>query len=365
MPSLIPRTKSVHAPSPKTKSKQNLRKPSKGKRYQPTPTAFVSSNMSAMDAMTATNDKYQTFPIIWDTGASYTITPDKADFLNYSSTPSIKAMQGFGKDSKEKVHGDGEVLWYIEDESGTLQALKMKALHIPTSPHRLLSTHALCSQHPDLTMSVASKGATVKVHPSAISIYAPVNKKSNLIVSMGHRYGASPVSFCAISDVPSAYPATPATVSDANMNLSDAAKELLRWHQRLGHVSFARVQHLLRSGVLAKSESARRLHRSAASIAIPKCPACVFAKQRRRSSPGSTSTVVQDRVGALRKDNLSPGQEVSVDHFVCLQKGCLFTSRDKETTTDKYCRLHLCGSCLQLHPCRISAGPYISCHFGS
>jgi hypothetical protein len=57
------------------------------------------------------------------------------------------------------------------------------------------------------------------------------------------------VSFCAVSDVPSAYPATPATVSDANMNLSNAAKELLRWHQRLGHVSFARVQHLLRSGV--------------------------------------------------------------------------------------------------------------------
>ena len=126
--------------------------------------------------MTATNDKYQTFPIIWDTGASYTITPDKADFLNCSSTPSIKAMQGFGQDSKEKVHSDGEVLWYIEDEWGTLQAL-----HIPTSPHQLISTHALCSQHPDLTMSVASKGATVKVHPSAIFIYAPVNKKSNLI----------------------------------------------------------------------------------------------------------------------------------------------------------------------------------------
>ena len=103
MPSLIPRTKPVHASSRKAKSTQNPRKPRKGQHYQPTPTAFVSSNMSAMDAMTATNDKYQTFPIIWDTGASYTITPDKADFLNYSSTPSIKAMQGFGKDSKEKV----------------------------------------------------------------------------------------------------------------------------------------------------------------------------------------------------------------------------------------------------------------------
>ena len=146
----------------------------------------------------------------------------------------------------------------------------MKVLHIPTSPHRLLSTHALCSQHPDLSMAVASKGATIKVHPSAISIYAPVNKKSNLIVSMGHKYGASTISLCAVSDVPGAYPVTPATVSDANMNLYDAAKELLRWHQHLGHVSFARVQHLLRSGVLAKSESDRCLHRSAASISIPK-----------------------------------------------------------------------------------------------
>jgi hypothetical protein len=93
--------------------------------------------------------------------------------------------------------------------------------------------------------------------------------------------------------------------------------------------------------VLAKSESARRLHRSAASISIPKCPACVFAKQRRRSTHGSTTAVVQDRVGALRKDNLSPGQKVSVDHFICSQKGRLFTSRGKETVKDKYC-----GGCI-------------------
>jgi hypothetical protein len=56
------------------------------------------------------------------------------------------------------------------------------------------------------------------------------------------------------------------TVSAVNNNfqLTEAEKELSRWHFRLGHLSFRRIQFLMRSGALAASESARSLHTACA-----------------------------------------------------------------------------------------------------
>jgi hypothetical protein len=54
------------------------------------------------------------------------------------------------------------------------------------------------------------------------------------------------------------------TVSAVNNNLTEAEKELSCWHFRLGHLSFRRIQFLMRSGALSASESARRLHTACA-----------------------------------------------------------------------------------------------------
>ncbi len=43
-----------------------------------------------------------------------------------------------------------------------------------------------------------------------------------------------------------------------------------------------------------------------------KCAACLFAKQTARPMDGKKSTIIKDRAGVLRRDNLHPGQEVSV-----------------------------------------------------
>jgi hypothetical protein len=40
-------------------------------------------------------------------------------------------------------------------------------------------------------------------------------------------------------------------VHEANHNLSEPEKELLRWHYRLGHISFRKIQFLFRSGILS------------------------------------------------------------------------------------------------------------------
>jgi hypothetical protein len=50
---------------------------------------------------------------------------------------------------------------------------------------------------------------------------------------------------------------------------------------------------------------------------------------------------VQDRVGALKHNDLHPGQQISVDHFVCSTKGRLFTSRGKTSDSEMFS-----GGCL-------------------
>ena len=146
------------------------------------------------------------------------------------------------------------------------------------------------------------------------------------------------------SNLPIGYAATSAPSSDeqhamnvmmsivvpANSNLTPAEKELLRWHYRLGHLSLTKVQFLLGLGILAPSATKRSLHRAASKIRTPpKCAACQFGKQTARSTPSTTSRAVLDRVGAISANQLLPGQQTSVDHFICSTLGRTFESRGK------------------------------------
>jgi hypothetical protein len=161
----------------------------------------------------------------------------------------------------------------------------------------------------------------------------------------------------AVEAGPQALTAAIAITIDANANLSEPEKELLRWHARLGHLGFRKIQFLMRTGILSRSESTRRLQVAACKLSRPpKCAACQFGKQSQRPSPGQKTTAVKDRAGVLKTDHLFPGQCVSVDHFVCSTKGRLFTSRGKTDANEMYsggCLFVVCRSCNEPCPYRI------------
>jgi GAG-pre-integrase domain len=126
-------------------------------------------------------------------------------------------------------------------------------------------------------------------------------------------------------------------VAESNQNLSEPEKELLKWHQRLAHIDCNKVKFLFRTGILARSESSRSLQTAASKLKVnPRCAACQFGKQCQLSVPTTTQAKVTDSVGALSKDIVRPGQQVCIDHFVCKNKGRLFTSRGKSVPTDMY-----------------------------
>ena len=283
----------------------------------------ASEPMPEVNLSTATG-----FPIIWDSGASVCITPAKDDFIAFDESSNLTSLQGFSAEAGQKVEGSGTVRWYVEDDSGKPRCLEVKAYYVPTSRVRLLSTTVLLKTYKKEHVYIEEGMLTlsgIEGDPSRGRISAPTNKTSDLPVSIGR-------SVPKYNSVLNAY----SVVANENINLTAAEKELLRWHQRLGHIAFRKVQHLMRSGVLAYSESTKRLHRIACRGTPVKCAACQYAKQRARPAPGITSKVIKDRQGALSKNQLLPGQEVCVDHFICSTKGRLFTSRGASRDADKY-----------------------------
>ena len=264
------------------------------------------------------------FPVIWDTGASVCVTPCKNDFVTYEHSD-IGQVKGLGG-VKSSVMGKGELIWAVHDVNGSLRHLKLPAYHIPKSQSRLISTTSLLQRYQGEHLHVTASGlqlSGIAHDPVRTPVLVHNNPKTRLPTVIAYLPAAEKVSreiYCNLVN----------TVSEENQNLTSGAKELMRWHQRLGHMAFRKVQHLMRSDILAKTPALRQLHQAAAKIKeTPKCAACLFGKQVVRSNPSSVTSVVKDRAGILQADKLHPGMEVSVDHFHSTVKGRLFTGYNK------------------------------------
>ena len=107
------------------------------------------------------------------------------------------------------------------------------------------------------------------------------------------------------SDINSHYFST--TVSD-EPEAQDKSAELMRWHYRLGHMSFHKLQQLAKMG---------EIPRYLAKVTIPKCAACLFGGmtkvpwRRKPKSTGNAEIFVAT----------APGQVVSVDQMVSTLPG--------------------------------------------
>ena len=126
-------------------------------------------------------------------------------------------------------------------------------------------------------------------------------------------------------------------VDDANTNWSGPECEWLKWHNRLGHMSYHKIQFLMRSGVLAHTEATRRVHTAICKLTSPPmCAACHYGQQWQCHTPGQKTTCLQDQTNVLKQEHLQPGQCVSTDHFICSTKGHLFTSKGNSKDDEMY-----------------------------
>jgi hypothetical protein len=270
------------------------------------------------------------FAAIWDTGSSTTVTNNRSDFIEFHSYKPHKCLKGLAKGLL--IHGHGKVRWAFLAEDGTYRVLTMPAIYVPEAPVCLISPQTYIQARKRQSPQLKIKG---EVHDDGFYLYEQGAARLVVTYNEDNNLPMSEVLSPASLDKLNTEFHT-CVVSEANQNLSHSQKQLLKWHFRLGHINMQTIQGLLRSGILATTEPQKKLHRAAANCELPVCASCQFGRAKRRPVPGKTTQSDSKHEGALKRNNLLPGQEVSVDHFICSTRGRLPNSRGRTSTTSMY-----------------------------
>mgnify|MGYP000681102589 CR=1 FL=1 len=306
-----------------------------------------SANMATLNSVASTihrrlheppQHQPDSFDVIFDSGASIAITPDKSDFVGQIERPRwYTTLKGLANGLR--ITGVGKIAYVFTNTEGKHETLVCPAYLVPKASARLMGLTALLKQyHGTKKITIERDRLIVKTCKRSVPtglqrpppIHIPVDPSNNL--PTGRAFRASEME----GHDPSAYNA-PSPVDSRNSNIDESDKETLRWHYRLGHLAFRKIKFLMRTGVLAHTQGARRVQSNACRRSdAPMCAACQYGKQKRRSQHGLTHRVVPRHEGALRRDVTLPGQKVSVDHFICSTRGRLLHTFGKEGKDERF-----------------------------
>jgi Reverse transcriptase (RNA-dependent DNA polymerase) len=255
-----------------------------------------------------------TFPVIWDSGATRSITAYRSDFVGPITPPSVPLILG-GIASGLRVEGLGTVEWSFLSDCGRLLTLPIPAFYVPDCTQRLLSPQTIFSENLQGSFTILSTCCQLQLrdHPILTIAYDPVN---SLPTSRG---------VCSSKILSTQASINLCVTEERNQNLTEAQKEYLRWHFRLGHLHADVIQWILRHPSFRASQKCL----AASRCTPPKCAACEYGKAHRRPSHAVTSTPSPEREGAVKFGDLFPGSGVSVDHFESKVLGRLYTSRGR------------------------------------
>ena len=266
------------------------------------------------------------FTVLVDNCATRSITTDASDFID--SPVKVKGKLK-GVSGSMPVLCKGTVRWYIEDDQGTVHKLLLpNTLYVPNAPERLLSpqhwaqarrkqgdvangTLAITySDRVELQWDRQRHCRTIVLDPNTnvasltsapgytkFRVYRSQFDQANYSMPEQEFFGALPrppsdsegdtVAYSSISD------ASDQLVPESNLELvetptkheikrvdedlevthNNPQAELLRWHCRLGHLSFKTIRSMAANGILPK-----RL----VDCQVPKCSSCVYGKLHRK-----------------------------------------------------------------------------------
>jgi len=282
--------------------------------------------------LTQLNDN-KDIPIVLDTGASFLLSPVLSDFVTPIRPCDIKSMTGI-TDSVQ-VEGVGEVKWLIRDMHGKPGLIRVQAYYIPKATIQLFSPQSYFQKHSsgscyfdaNITKFTHSDGSVLTFEstsnlesnlPLLWPIDLSVNLSSNVFTlgPLGHR----------------ALEAKLSLLGNSNRNLTNEQKELLFWHQRLGHAGQGWLQSLMRPskpviGERLESIIPIKQPKTASCSKVDPCQACAMSKQSFQSPKRGRRVVILAREMAIGSDDLKPGDCVSIDQFVSRTPGRLLQSR--------------------------------------
>ena len=252
-----------------------------------------------------------------DTAASITVTPHRSDFVEYEKVEG-KVLKGLSTGAA--IQGRGIIHWRLEVGSKVVD-LKLRALHVPSTDHRLLCPQQMNKEHKPRPKHCSIEDDAVVIEFAEGTVICPCNQSNIPVLNLtGAKEAAEDLK------------ALNACVTlENNQNLSMAKKELLKWHCRLGHIALPRIQKLMRAGALGHSPKIKGAAHLYLAKHPVKCGSCEFGRVKRRATrTGKHSKETPEPMKVLSKDVLIPGQRVSMDHFIVSTPGRLFNSRGSE-----------------------------------
>jgi hypothetical protein len=314
-------------------------------------------------------------PLVWDTGASFGLTPFRGDFIDYVECKiTVKDIS-----RENTVIGVGTTLhkFKIGGEDVFLPCL---SYHLPTAEVRLFSPqtyHTLYGGHSTVAddqiemfidhlrvkVDIDRNGSNVpmvfnaSVSSEEMKLHGPhirsaLPQYERMVDFLGgwssEHYQRWKVATLAVDleyghySCQSGY-GLPNVATQHNQNLSSAQKELLLWHWRLG-ISMQRIQELMRvveveepdGRITAKDRVICPRIRAAANCPIPLCQSCQMARAKQRKPNVKKSKAVPEEAGALAREQYETGDFVSLDQYVVKTPGRLPSGFGKEMHTNMY-----------------------------
>ena len=136
------------------------------------------ANLSKRMSIYLNNNGDDLLPIVIDSGASCSLTPNKHDFIGDIRPATISELRGLSNTTK--VLGVGTVEWTIRDVFGAVRALKTEAYYVPEANIRLFS--------PQMYFHEQQKGQLVMNHSNTMLCLAdgstlvfPYNSQNNFL----------------------------------------------------------------------------------------------------------------------------------------------------------------------------------------
>ena len=305
-----------------------------------------------------------------DSMASACMSPFLEDFVPETLRPFTRksGVTPFGKGPSITIQQMGTIKWSFDDDTGRKHVIFIEnSLHVPDGSERLISPQhwarsaTLRGGTPDGTCSIqyhnrnvlrfGSQGQYKRTVWNDIRSNVPyLTAKSGTVAYRAYmagtepaflqHYGAIEHAICYAANhhhqVPSASEYQDENLSDFNSEVPQAINnvdehtsattplgELIRWHHRLGHMSFKKLQLLAMMNLIPRELS---------KCKAPKCATCMYGKMTKK--PWRTK-------GNQRKIRTAtiPGECVSVDQlqssnqgFIAQLKGVLTKRRFKYAT---------------------------------
>ena len=280
-------------------------------------------------------------PVVFDTGCSFSVTPFESDFVTDIEPTEVKELVGLT--DKVMIQGVGTVEWPIRDVFGQIGVLRMEAYYVPTASIRLCSPQQYLAENEGGRCEFDHR-RVIFTTASGQELTFPFSPHSNIpLMVIDHEIlCAGPTTHLvrALAFGPEFKDQLGSLISDTNYNLTQPQKELLLWHNRLGHAGFAWLQELMNKvkHVVGDTELpaiATKLKGTSRCV-HPRCPACQLGKQHRRTPGTSTVHSKPENEMMLRRDHLSPGDCISMDQYVCRKPGRLAHTFGKEDKSLRY-----------------------------